>query len=76
MFSLPLVIKASLALLVLSSASIVFAQQDDKKSDDNNDLSLLVTNYNALREERQGFFLVEFPCSTKNQTVYWFPLLY
>ena len=69
MFSLRSVLK-SLALLVslFQSSSVVFAQQqqedDDSAtlmtSDDNNtDLSLLLTNYNALREEGQGFYLRE-----------------
>ena len=64
MFSLRPVLK-SLALLVflVPFSSVVFAQQDDENttlmtSDDNND-SPLMTNYNALREEGQGFYLVE-----------------
>ena len=74
MFPLRPVFKSSLALLVflvLPSASVVvFAQQDTNNailmtSDDNNtDSSLLMTNYNALREEGQGFFLLE-----KNQSL-------
>ena len=63
------VVKASLALLFLfvPSASVVYAQQDYKKSDDNNtDLSLLMTNYNALREEGQGFFLVDASLNYEN----------
>ena len=70
MFSLRPVFKASLALLIFlaPSASVVVAQQDDKNvtlttSEDNTtDSSLrLLTNYNALREEGQGFFLVDYP---------------
>ena len=71
MFSLRPVFKASLALLIFlaPSASVVVAQQDDKNvtlmtSDDNNTTdssSRLMTNYNALREEGQGFFLVDYP---------------
>ena len=64
MFSLRPVLK-SLALLVflVPFSSVVFAQEDDENttlmtSDDNND-SPLMTNYNALREEGQGFYLVE-----------------
>ena len=48
----------SLALLVffVPSSSVVFAQQEEK----GNSSSLLpLTNYNALREEGQGFFLQE-----------------
>ena len=73
MFSLQLVFKSSLALLVflvLPSASVVVAQQPDDienatprmtSDDDNNTDSslLLMTNYNALREEGQGFYLGE-----------------
>ena len=64
MFSLRPVLK-SLALLVclVPSSSVVFAQQDDKKSDDNNTDSSLMTNYNALREEGQGFYYKENPDS-------------
>ena len=69
MFSLRSVLK-SLALLVslFQSSSVVFAQQQQEDdvsatlmtSDDNNtDLSLLLTNYNALSEEGQGFYLRE-----------------
>ena len=59
MFSLQPVFKASLALLVvlvLPSVSMVFAQQQE---DTNASSSLLLTNYNALREEGQGFYLRE-----------------
>ena len=69
MFSLRPVFKSSLALLVffVPSASVVVAQQQDVEnattlmpSDDNNiNSSLLMTNYNALREEGQGFYLLE-----------------
>ena len=55
MFSLrPVLIIASLALLVfpVPSASVVFAQQQDAEN------ATLMTNYNALREEGQGFYLV------------------
>ena len=73
MFVSQLVLK-SFALLVflVSSASVVVAQQQDDKNanatlatlmtnDDNktDSSSLLMTNYNALREEGQGFFLRE-----------------
>ena len=74
MFSLRPVFKASLlallVFLVLPSASVVVAQQqeDDVEnattlltSNDNNtdSTSLLLTNFNALREEGQGFYLRE-----------------
>jgi len=68
MFSLRPVFKASLALLIflVPSTSVVGAQQQDVENttlttsnDDNTDLSLLMTNYNALREEGQGFYLEE-----------------
>ena len=67
MFSLRPVLQ-SLALLVVlvPSSSVVFAQQqeDDEiatimPSDDNTASALLLTNYNALREEGQGFYLRE-----------------
>ena len=71
MFSLQLVFKSSLAVLVflvLPSASVVVAQQPEEienatplmTSDDptTTDSSLLLmANYNALREEGQGFYL-------------------
>ena len=67
MFSLRPLFKSLAVLVVLvPSASVVFAQQekDDEiatalmPSDNNNDSSSLpMTNYNALREEGQGFFL-------------------
>ena len=54
MFSLRPVLK-SLALLVFFVPSLsVFAQQDEEGDD-----SSLFTNYNALREEGQGFYLEE-----------------
>ena len=73
MFSLRPVFTASLALLivlVLPSASVVVAQpQDDVKnattlmpSDDDKNTdssSLLLTNFDAMREEGQGFYLEE-----------------
>ena len=72
MFSLLSVFTASLALLiflVLPSPSVVVAQQnnknatlltsDDDKTTDTDSLSVLLTNYNALREEGQGFYLHE-----------------
>ena len=73
MFSLRPVFKASLAFLVflvLPSASVVVAQQqeDDVEnattttlltSNDNTTDSLLMTNYNAMREEGQGFWVRE-----------------
>ena len=72
MFSIQPVFKSFLALFVflVPSASVVFAQPVIENatlmtSDDNNtDSSLLMTNYNALREEGQGFFLLE-----KNQSL-------
>ena len=64
MFSLRPVFKASrlalLVCLVLPSASVVVVaqpQDDDVKNATTS--SLLLTNYNALREEGQGFFLKE-----------------
>ena len=70
MFALRPAFKLSLALLIfflLPSASFVVAQQQDVEnatrpltSDDNtttDSSSLLMTNYNALLEEGQGFFL-------------------
>ena len=72
MFSLRPVVKAALALLIIlvPSASVVVAQQQQQDvekatlvtSDDpttTDASSLLMTNYNALREEGQGFYLVE-----------------
>ena len=68
MFSLRLVFKASLALLVylVPSTRVVVAQQQDVENatlmtsnDDTTDFSLLMTNYNALREEGQGFYLAQ-----------------
>ena len=72
MFSLRPVFKAFLlALLVffVPSASVVVAQPDEENattppltSDDNENTdssTLLLTNYNALREEGQGFYLRE-----------------
>ena len=69
MFSLRPLFKSLAVLVVLvPSASVVFAQQekDDEiatalmPSDNNNDSSSLpMTNYNALREEGQGFYLEE-----------------
>ena len=62
MFSLRPVLNASLlallVLLVLPSVSVVVAQQQDNDVE-NATSSLLLTNYNALREEGQGFFLQE-----------------
>ena len=60
MFVSPRVFK-SFAVLVLCVPllSVVFAQEDDKKSNDNNTDSSFMTNYNALREEGQGFYLQE-----------------
>ena len=71
-FSLLSVFTASLALLiflVLPSPSVVVAQQnnknatlltsDDDKTTDTDSLSVLLTNYNALREEGQGFYLAK-----------------
>ena len=52
------VFKASLALLVflvLPSASVVVAQPQEDTTDSS---SLLMTNYNALRDEGQGFYLI------------------
>ena len=71
MFSHRPVFKSSLALLLVffvPSASVVVAQQDDKNttlmtSDDNNDSSRVMTNYNTLREEGQGFYYKENPDS-------------
>ena len=70
MFSLRPVVKAALALLIIlvPSASVVVAQQQQQDvekatlvtSDDpttTDASSLLMTNYNALREEGQGFYL-------------------
>ena len=74
MFSLRPVFKSSLALLLVcfvpsASVVVVAQQQDDKNAtlltgDDKNtdSSSLLMTNYNALREEGQGFYLVEVSC--------------
>ena len=68
MFSLRLVFKASLALLVylVPSTRVVVAQQQDVENatlmtsnDDTTDSSLLMTNYNALRKEGQGFYLAQ-----------------
>ena len=69
MFSLRPLFKSLAVLVVLvPSASVVFAQQekDDEiatalmPSDNNNDSSSLpMTNYNALRKEGQGFYLEE-----------------
>jgi len=57
MFSLRPVLK-SLALLVFIVPSLsVFAQQEEEVGDD----SLLMANYNAMREEGQGFYLGEIP---------------
>ena len=64
MFSHRPVFKSSLALLLVffvPSASVVVAQQDDKNAtlmtrDDNNDSSRVMTNYNTLRKEGQGFW--------------------
>jgi len=60
MFVSPRVFKSFAVVLVLfvPLLSVVFAQED-KKSDDNNTDSSLMTNYNALREEGQGFYLTE-----------------
>ena len=57
MFVSPLVFK-SFAFLVLfvPLLSVVFAQEDEEETASS---SLLLTNYNALREEGQGFFLLE-----------------
>ena len=57
MFVSPLVFK-SFAFLVLfvPLLSVVFAQEDEEGDASS---SLLLTNYNALREEGQGFFLQE-----------------
>jgi len=56
MFSLRPVLK-SLALLVFIVPSLsVFAQQEEVGDD-----SSLMTNYNAMREEGQGFYLGEIP---------------
>ena len=65
MFSLRPVFKASrlalLVCLVLPSASVVVVAQpqDDDVKYATTTSSLLLTNYNALREEGQGFFLKE-----------------
>ena len=65
MFSLRPVFKASrlalLVCLVLPSASVVVVAQpqDDNVKYATTTSSLLLTNYNALREEGQGFFLKE-----------------
>ena len=62
MFSLRPVFKSSLALLLVCfvpSASVVVAQQQQEDDVENATASLLLTNYNALREEGQGFFLQE-----------------
>jgi len=63
MFSLRPVLK-SLALFVFLAPSLsVFAEQEDENSaqaslsDDVTDDSSLMTNYNAMREEGQGFYL-------------------
>ena len=78
MFSLRPVFKASLALLIflVSSTSVVVAQQQDVENatlatsnDDTTDLSLLMTNYNALREEGQGFYLAQASASFENPGV-------
>ena len=70
MFSFRPVLKLLAPLVVLvPSASVVFAQQQDAENttlmtkDDNttDSVSLLMTNYNALREEGQGFYLEEKP---------------
>ena len=68
MFSLQPVLQSLALLIVLvPSASVVFAQQQNDEetattllpsNDNNTDSStLLMTNYNALREEGQGFYL-------------------
>ena len=55
MFSLRPVLNASLGHLVffVPSASVIVAQQQD----DTGFSSLLMTNYNALREEEKGFYV-------------------
>ena len=68
MFSIRAVVTSMALLVVLfPSASVGVAQQQDAENatlmtnDDNttDSSSLLMTNYNALREEGQGFFLQE-----------------
>ena len=72
MFSLRPVFKSSLLalliFLVFLSSSVVVAQQQDAENattlmpsnnGKNTDSSLLMTNYNALREEGQGFYLAK-----------------
>ena len=55
MFSIRPVLKLlALFAFLLPSSSVVFAEQQE---DDEN--ATLMTNYNALREEGQGFFLIE-----------------
>ena len=60
MFVSQLVLKsfALFVFLVLPSASVVVAQQQEDDIE-NATSSLLLTNYNALREEGQGFYLGE-----------------
>ena len=62
MFSFRPVLKSLALLVVLAPLSSVAAQQEEENStqtslsDDNNDSSLM-TNFNAMREEGQGFYL-------------------
>ena len=60
MFVSPRVFKSFAVVLVLfvPLLSVVFAQED-KDEDASSSSSLLLTNYNALREEGQGFYLHE-----------------
>ena len=54
MFSLRPVLKSLAVLAFLFPSLSVFAQQEEES-----DNSLFLTNYNAMREEEQGFYLVE-----------------
>ena len=54
MFSLRPVLKSLAVLAFLLPSLSVFAQQEEES-----DNSLFLTNYNAMREEEQGFYLVE-----------------
>ena len=54
MFSLRPVLKSLAVLAFLLPSLSVFAQQEEES-----DNSLFLTNYNVMREEEQGFYLVE-----------------